>query len=296
MNNLERSIFKVLTGNMSKADFEKDLYQPCYIDKIAEDDFIAELIAINYNDRDWKSLLQKIILKIYSEEEFLAHLIKLYCLGILSQDDIESTINILYSLSDYNYQYYYEYDTLIRFNSFYEEYGYIKEGYGLNSEKEFLKEVKSFARFYLDKFENEQQKHQLLFLSLNREKYHSTEMQNISSNDLVEYAKNRILNIESKKNTLKYIGAFVYDKNLIDHIYSEARNKAFQHLFPLGLTYLTVGIPLLIAGILGVSSQKEISYVYILILLGSGLTLTGLYYVAQISYLLIRKQKTSKKN
>ena len=165
MKNLEIYIFKVLTGNMSKADFEKKLYKSCYVNRIAEDKFIANLMDINYSLESWKYNLEQVAQPHYGNKTFLVNLIRFYCKRIVNDANTTDIKEIVYDLSIYHDKNDFKFKTLFNFQILFNAIEAHKYDHRSPSESEIFKEIKTFAAYYIEQHEKGIEDDELLNLS-----------------------------------------------------------------------------------------------------------------------------------
>ena len=165
MKNLEIYIFKALTGNMSKADFEKKLYKSCYVNRIAEDKFIANLMDINYSLESWKYNLERVAQPYYGNKTFLVNMIRFYCKRIVNDANTTDIKEIVYDLSIYHDKNDFKFKTLFHFQAFYNAIDTHKYDHRSPSESDIFKKIKAFAEYYLEQQEKGIEDDELLNLS-----------------------------------------------------------------------------------------------------------------------------------
>ena len=155
MKLLENYILKLLAGSISKSEFENELYQEYIVAKMEEEEFIENLIGINYKDRYWRVELENLAIKHFGEETLLVNSIKYKCLQILESLDENIIFNKNRELAKENINYNYQHKWLMEFYRLDDELDFTREGFGYRKEEEIAKEIKSAARIFLDHLENE---------------------------------------------------------------------------------------------------------------------------------------------
>ncbi|MEM6814941.1 MAG: hypothetical protein AAF600_11260 [Bacteroidota bacterium] len=155
MNSMEINIFKLLAGSILKSEFESELYQEQIVTKINSDEFIEDLININFRANDWKTKLEAIALEYFGKDYFINQLIKYNCLKIIESFDKEVIFRINSNLARKYAAYDYENELLAVFYCLEDELGYTREGFGHRKEELIAKEIKSAARMFLNQLQNQ---------------------------------------------------------------------------------------------------------------------------------------------
>ena len=152
MKELELNISKVLLDSITLDEFENIIYQEIYVNQITSNNFIHNVITINYRNENWKKELERLIYESWSNTKYLAYLIRNYCLKIIETDDSKFIFNIVDKLSDLNRKYDYEYKTLMQFYRFDDELDLILSGYGSYPIEKLIINIKTYAKQYFDTY------------------------------------------------------------------------------------------------------------------------------------------------
>src|SRR5690606_41813064 len=84
MEILKQKIFDVLNYKLEVFEFEKWLYEsPIISENINSNDFVYDIVTINYRSNHWINSLKDIVFKKYDFEEYLISLIKNNCENII---------------------------------------------------------------------------------------------------------------------------------------------------------------------------------------------------------------------
>ncbi|WP_420320852.1 hypothetical protein [Flagellimonas sp.] len=156
MKLLENYLLKLLAGSISKSEFENELYQEHIVAKMEADEFIENLININYNDNYWRVELENLAMEHFGEETLLLNSIKYKCLQILESSDKNIIFNKNRELAKENVNYNYQHKWLMKFYRLDDELDLTRSGYGHLTEDQVAKEIKSEARMFLNHLENKE--------------------------------------------------------------------------------------------------------------------------------------------
>ncbi|MEW7293143.1 hypothetical protein [Aquimarina sp. 2304DJ70-9] len=164
MKELELNIFKVLIGLITVNEFESIIYQEFYVEKMESNDFITDVITINYRDKNWKNKLENLIYDVWDESKYLTYVIRKYCTQIIENEDPENVFSIVNDLAQLNTEYSYEYDTLMQFFLFHNELDLITIRCNNLSMKELLIQIKAYSKLYINAYDSNEGYNTLLNL------------------------------------------------------------------------------------------------------------------------------------
>lgn len=106
MEELKNKLFLVAIGQMKVSDFEVWIFQDQYcLDNLDKEDLLIDILLVNFNQKDARTLLKTIYLNCYSEAEFYWKLIRWVSESIVENQSLE---NIRESLSVYDWNYTWE--------------------------------------------------------------------------------------------------------------------------------------------------------------------------------------------
>ncbi|GAA4278670.1 hypothetical protein GCM10022259_33950 [Aquimarina mytili] len=148
MKELELNISKVLIGLITIDEFESIIYQEYYVEQMKSNDFISNIITINYKNKKWKKELEELIYELWVDNKYLTYVLYKYCHIIIENTDSETVFHTMDKIAELCIKYDYEYDTLMQFYGFADELGFILSGYGSRSAEKLILDIKTYARLY----------------------------------------------------------------------------------------------------------------------------------------------------
>ena len=152
MELLKQKIFDVLNYKLEVFEFEKWLYESQIIsENINSDDFVYDVVTINYKSIHWLSELKAVVFKKYDYEEYLISLIKYNCEHILKSKNSHESFMSINNIMRY-FEFETDYDLLWDFYLFDCDYDLIEVGYW--TEENYNSEAKKLAETILEKFKN----------------------------------------------------------------------------------------------------------------------------------------------
>lgn len=148
MKELELNISKVLIGSITIDEFESIIYQEYYVEQIESNDFISNIITINYKNKNWKKELEELTYDLWGDSKYLTYVLYKHCRIIIENTDSETVVHTMEKIEELCIKYDYEYDTLMQFYRFSDELGSILSGYGSRSAENLIFDIKTYARLY----------------------------------------------------------------------------------------------------------------------------------------------------
>ncbi|WP_299898590.1 hypothetical protein [uncultured Aquimarina sp.] len=149
---LELTISEVLVDKITIDEFESIIYQDFYVDQIKSNNFIKNVITINYRNKNWKKELEDLIRQSWDTKKYLGYSIRNYCLKLIETDNPDIIFNFVNKIAELNIKYDYEYKTLMQFYLFSNELGLIESGYGSYSVEKLIKYIKTYAKKYINTY------------------------------------------------------------------------------------------------------------------------------------------------
>ncbi|GAA0730784.1 hypothetical protein GCM10009430_42290 [Aquimarina litoralis] len=149
---LELTISEVLIDKITIDEFESIIYQDFYVDQIKSNNFIKNVITINYRNKNWKKELEDLIRQYWDTKKYLGYSIRNYCLKLIETDNPDIIFNFVDKIAELNIKYDYEYETLMQFYFFRNELGLIESGYGSYSIERLIEYVKTYAKKYINTY------------------------------------------------------------------------------------------------------------------------------------------------
>lgn len=152
LSKLKRKIFSILLEKIEINEFETWLYNNDDIIKlINEDNFIYDLVTINYKKKDAISLLQKVVFKKLEYEEYIILVIERNCKKILELNEwnsIYKLFNEIFGFFDYDKDYF----LMWRFYSINSRIDLIDIGY--ETKTNIINEIKKLSLLILNQLKH----------------------------------------------------------------------------------------------------------------------------------------------
>ena len=295
MKSVIRLAFKVLTQQISKEEFEEEIYSDFYMDRISQDDLIYAIVTVDYRNDNWQKRLEEVIGNHLTVDPKL--LLNFYFTMLqliqLSSKEKEVICNFVEKLANLSLKTDFEYDFLNQFYSLNEEIGLANIGYARESNF-IIAEIKNLARDFLKKYDKDLSFDELMTTDNDLiSNYESSK----TIDDLVEkpfsieseksfiigFIKQRILNLESKKGTFKKLKSLGYSDQFIQENYNQAGINVIPNLKNRILIYSVIGVPILYVGIMSILKKDSHIFLIGFLLIGFGLLLTALLYLVKLT-------------
>jgi len=304
MKSIVRISIKVLTNEISLEEFEEEIYSDFYIDRINQDEIIYDVVTVDYKNDYWKKRLNNVIENYLTGEQSL--LLRVYFLILqitqLSFKEKEAIFRVVEELSKLCLETNYEYDLLYYFYELSDEINLIEFGYSRDSNFIII-EVKNLTRDFLNKYDQ----------GLSFDEIMTTDNDIVSSYEsskaiedsiespldlesersfIIEFVKQRILNLESKKRTFKKLKNLGYSEKLINESYDLTIANTIPSLKNRILIYSVIGIPIFYVGIMSVLKKDTVFFLIGFLFVGFGLLFTALLYLVKLIFYYSKKNNT----
>lgn len=289
MKTLERNVFKLLTESISTSEFENYLYQEENINQVKTNKFINDLIDIDYRKTNYINKVKNVAEQHFNEINFLLIELRFSCLKIIETESIDDILKIISKYSIIHCNKNYEYRV---FENFYLAKNYldlIDENLKVYSKKEIFFNVKQFARKYLDAFDLNKPKDELLHFS-DLTKYQEN-LTYIPEEEVYDYLSDRKTDFLSNKKISKGYKSIGFRDSYVENAIEKIEESTISKLKMRFFIYLLTGIPFFYVGIKAYEKKDVFIQFGIIGFAGFTLLIFSIIYLIRIIMFYFKKVK-----